>query len=235
MALDLHAHLLWNIDDGPASESESIEMIRRLMALGFTGAAPSPHGDSDPTLARARLDELRAALERERLDFELFDNTENALTPELVADLCAGRGRMLAKTRFFLVELPFHGPLPALGNILERLSQKGLNAIVAHPERSAHFAASPFAAASVVHRFGGLLQLDLGSLVGVYGTTAERTARALLKGGHYDLAASDLHRPADCRWLAHALDELDALVGPATARRLIDFTPRRIVRGDPPV
>ena len=53
MALDLHAHLLWNIDDGPASESESIEMIRRLMALGFTGAAPSPHGDSDPTLARA--------------------------------------------------------------------------------------------------------------------------------------------------------------------------------------
>lgn len=228
MSLDLHAHLLWQIDDGPQSEGASVEMVRRLIDLGFGGAAPSPHGHADPGRCRARLSALREALDRAGLCFELYENTENALTPEVIAEIRAGRGRMLARTHYFLIELPFWGPLPALANILGLVSSSGLRAIIAHPERSAHFAETPGAAIDV-HRAGGLLQLDLGSLVGVYGRTAQRTARALLDGDLFDVAASDMHCPADARWIAKALRALEEICGPERAARLLRGNPRRIV------
>lgn len=231
MSLDLHAHLLWQLDDGPRSEGASIEMVRRLVDLGFTGAAPSPHAYADPALARTRHAELEAAIADADIGFALYENTENALSPEVIADVVAGRGRMLAQTRYFLVELPFFGPLPALGNILGQVARAGRTAIIAHPERSAHFAETP-GAASDVRRAGGLLQLDLGSLVGVYGREAQRIARALLEGDHYDLAATDMHRPEDSHWIAKALRALEALRGPGDAARLLQENPSRIVLGE---
>lgn len=231
MFLDLHAHLLWHLDDGPRSKAASLEMVRRLIALGFSGAAPSPHAHADPAMARVRLAELTSALGSASLDFNLYENTENALSPEMIADVVAGRGRMLAQTHYFLVELPFFGLLPALGNILQRVAKAGKTAIIAHPERSAHVAETPGTALDI-RRAGGLLQLDLGSLVGVYGRSAQRTACALLEGGHYALAATDMHQPDDSRWIARALRALEALQGPDCAARLLRENPRRIVLGE---
>ena len=233
---DVHSHLLWGVDDGCRTAEESIEVAGLLAGMGVKGAYLTPHiiygvhdsrSEADMRAQYAQMPDLG--------DFQVRLAAEYHLDEKFQSHIEGPEPPLTLAEDWLLVEYSLGATRASHQNELFEVALSGKNIIVAHPERSAHFAASPFAAASVVHRFGGLLQLDLGSLVGVYGTTAERTARALLKGGHYDLAASDLHRPSDCRWLAHALDELDALVGPATACRLIDFTPRRIVRGDPPV
>ncbi|MDR0965788.1 MAG: protein tyrosine phosphatase [Myxococcales bacterium] len=234
MYLDLHTHLLWGIDDGPRSEAESVEMVHALITLGFDGAAPSPHCVNAMFL-RQRLEEFEAVLSRASIDFDLYENTENKLSPSMIADVITGKGMMLARTRFFLVELSPFAPCPALPSILAQLANAARTALIAHPERSAHFLQGAEAAAVAVRAAGGLLQLDLGSLVGLYGRDAERAARQLLDGEHYAVAATDMHELDDARWIGRALSALDRFCGPAEVERLLTINPRRIAQGESPV
>ena len=41
--IDLHCHFLARIDDGARSESEGLEMLRALHAVGFDRVVATPH------------------------------------------------------------------------------------------------------------------------------------------------------------------------------------------------
>jgi protein-tyrosine phosphatase len=233
--VDLHCHLLPQVDDGAKSLEESLAMARTLAAVGFRAVAPSPHAWVDlpgPEITGERRRELQEALDREGIPLSLHPNAENPLDEELFARLGRGDARTIGSGRFILVEAPFDSPLPSLLELIFRLKVKGFHPLFAHPERCHEFAQNPKRGKEAVAA-GALLQLELGAPLGRYGKGARKVAERLLAEDLYAVAATDLHGPAGAdRWIPEGIEALEDRVGAARARLLLADNPRRLLRGE---
>jgi protein-tyrosine phosphatase len=235
--VDLHCHLLWALDDGVETAAEALQAARLLASLGFTDAAPSPHASpdmpsGDEAACEARRAELQALLTAEGVPLTLHRNTENKLDEAYLARADGpGRRGVGESQRWSLVELPFRGGVPALPDLVFRLRRKGVLPLFAHPERCAEFE-KPGRAEEVV-RLGGALQLNVASLIGLYGKPPRKVAERLLDEGLYAVAATDLHHPAGAEeWIPEALVELEKRVGRPAFDRLLAENPRRVLAGE---
>jgi protein-tyrosine phosphatase len=235
--VDLHLHLLPGVDDGCQTLDDSLSMARQLVALGFVAAAPSPHNRPEYAprdVAVAKLAELEAALANEGLALALHRNAENFFLDEtLLSALGTPAARPVgAAGKYLLVEAPYQTPLPVLPDLIFRMKLKGITPLVAHPERCVEFERKGRAAEIV--RSGALLQLDVGALVGRYGRTAQKLARAFLDDGLYAIGATDLHSPVKAReWVGDSLAALEKAVGGAKLDELMAKNPAAILRGQP--
>jgi protein-tyrosine phosphatase len=235
--VDLHCHLLWALDDGVETAEEALAAARLLASLGFTDAAPSPHANpewpsGDEAACEARRAELQALLKAEGVGLTLHRNTENKLDEGFLARAEGpGRRGVGESQRWALVELPFRGGVPALPDLVFRLRRKGVLPLFAHPERCGEFE-KPGRAEEVV-RLGGHLQLNVASLIGLYGKTPRKLAEKLLGDGLYAVAATDLHHPAGAEeWIPEGLDALEKRVGRQAFDALTAGNPRRVLLGE---
>ncbi len=235
--VDLHCHLLWALDDGVETKEEALAGARLLSSLGFTDVAPSPHANpdwpsGDAAACEARRAELQALLVAEGIPLALHRNTENKLDEGFLARADAAGRRGIGETqRWALVELPFRGAVPALPDLVFRLRRKAVAPLFAHPERCSEFERE--GRAEEVVRLGGALQLNVASLIGLYGKTPRKVAERLLGEGLYAVAATDLHHPAGAEeWVPEALDALEKKVGRQAFDRLLSGNPRRILAGE---
>ncbi|MCS6858237.1 MAG: protein tyrosine phosphatase, partial [Sandaracinaceae bacterium] len=115
--------------------------------------------------------------------------------------------------------------------LLFRLQLKGLQPVIAHPERYRALFRRSDLLASALNR-GAVALLDLMSLVGRYGESCQRAAERMLEEGLYDAACSDAHRPSDVEHVARGIERLRILVGREAAERLLGENPRRIAQGN---
>lgn len=236
--VDLHCHLLWDVDDGCETPGETIAVARLLRSLGFSDVAPSPHAipelpSRDAALCDRRRRDAEALLEAEGIALALHANAENRLDDAFLARAGGAERRGIGATgTWALVEAPFEDELPDVVERVRRIRGAGAWPLVAHPERCAEFG-RPGRAEDVV-RAGAALQLNVGALSGLYGKEARRRAERFLDEGLYAVAATDLHAPAGAeRWLGEALDALARRAGPDGVARLLDENPRRILAGEP--
>lgn len=235
--VDLHSHILWSLDDGCESPEETLSAARLLVELGWRESAPTPHAhplfpSRDGAACAARLAEARALLASEGIPLELHAGTENLLDADYLGRLGPDVRRGLgASGRWTLVELPFRGTVPAMPELLFHLARRSVRPLIAHPERCAEFDRAGRAAEAV--RLGAALQLNLGSLAGVYGRHVRKQAEAFLDDRLYAVAATDLHHPDGAEeWLPEALDALERRSGAAEVERLCAANPRRILDGE---
>lgn len=235
--VDLHLHLLPGIDDGTKTMDEAVEMAKALVSLGYTHAAPSPHHRSEfasrnAALCEQRMAETKAALSAAGIHLQLFPNAENFFLDEsLMGTLGTPQARTLGSGQVLLVEAPYQGPLPMVGDLVFRMRLKGVTPLIAHPERCLEFE-KPGRAAEMV-QLGALLQLDMGSLIGRYGKQAEKLARRFLADGLYAVAASDLHSPSKAtQWVGDSLKALEKAVGSKAYRQLVELRPAALLAGE---
>jgi tyrosine-protein phosphatase YwqE len=85
-----------------------------------------------------------------------------------------------------------------LKQILEQIKARGYHPVLAHPERYVYMGDEEY---SRLKAMDVKFQLNLLSLIGGYGKTAQKKAKQLLKEGMYNLAGSDLHALSQCRFL----------------------------------
>lgn len=140
--IDLHCHILPQLDDGALSLDDSIAMARQAEQDGIEAVCATPHIRHDhdvhiPEIA-TRVAKLQIALEGRGIAVRIFPGGELAqtaaegLTPEeLQAVSLGGAGGWV------LLE-PAPGPLgKELCEVVERLAGCGARALIAHPERHA--------------------------------------------------------------------------------------------------
>src|SRR5262245_47655415 len=123
--VDLHLHLLPQIDDGARSMEDALSMARVLTGLGFTEAAPSPHNRPEYAPRQVcvqRLGEVQAALDEAGIALKLHVNSENQFVDEQLFE----SGRPLAGGPYMLIEAPYTMPLPVLPDVIFRLKLKGV-------------------------------------------------------------------------------------------------------------
>jgi protein-tyrosine phosphatase len=234
--VDLHLHLLWDVDDGCRTADDSLALAKTLVELGFTEAAPSPHNRAEyAPLATCvqRLEAVRALLATHRVPLTLYQNSENFFLDEnLLVNVKTDAFRPIGDSgKYLLIEAPYQTPLPKLLDVVFRLKLKQVTPMIAHPERCLEFERK--GRAEEVVAAGAVLQLDVGALIGRYGPTAESLARTFLKQGLYAVAATDAHSPTKAKeWIEKSLAALTKTVGHQQFAKLFAENPRRILAGE---
>lgn len=236
MPIDLHNHLLPALDDGAVDLEETLSMARTLAGAGYTDVATTPHHKPDlapaASVVETRRAEVQAILEAEGIPLRLHPGRENHLTPELIQRVEDGTVERLGAGAYVLLELPFFGAAPRLRDLLFRIQLRGYRPLLAHPERCAHFLERPDAAREVVDA-GGHLQIEVGSVSGLYGGVAQRCAASLLDQGLVAVAATDAHRPrSTAQIVTSGLAALEKRVGPRRFALLVEENPGRVLRGE---
>lgn len=199
---DIHSHILPGFDDGASDECEFLEMVRCALNHGTSRMVATPHCDLEASPVRP--EDVRAAVRgcRERLrelgwELDLLPGMEVRINSGLYVmaredgdlhDLTLGENG-----RYILVDLPLADAPLVMEETLFRIQLRGLRPILAHPERNRYLAEN-LGKVRELHERGIILQVNAGSLRGMYGRTARRTALALLDEGLASLVASDAHR-----------------------------------------
>ena len=235
--IDIHAHILPQVDDGSPSIECSLEMARLAVESGVAAMIATPHcnlPDSGAplwadTLTR-RAQELSRALEEQEIPLRLYAGMEIFGTPDTAEKLRGGRLCTLAGSRYPLIEFPFHSYGREATEILGSVLAMGLRPIVAHPERYAYTQTQP-QLLSVWVSMGCLLQINRGSLLGRFGERAETLAHRMLERGFVSFVASDAHYPTmRTPWLRDAAAFLLREYPTELAWKLLDQNPRCVLR-----
>lgn len=195
--IDLHAHVLPGIDDGPGTLESSLELARAAVADGVTVMAATPHVRDDyPTDAVTMtrlLDELRAAMASDAIPLELLPGGEVALERVRSLPVSDLQGFGLGgNPGYLLVEFPYHGWPLDLSELLFRLVAQGVTPVLAHPERNDVVQRAPEKLKALVSS-GCLVQLTAASAAGRLGRRSRAAATQLLELGLAHLLASDAH------------------------------------------
>ena len=137
--IDLHCHILPALDDGALDLEDSLAMARVAAADGIETIAATPHirHDHDVRIPQlpARVEELNEAIGREGLLLQIVTGGEVAETALEGLDQDALRAVSLAGRGWILLE-PRPGPLgDSLRDAVDRLTDRGFHALIAHPER----------------------------------------------------------------------------------------------------
>ena len=198
--LDLHAHILPGLDDGPETLEGSLELARSAVEDGITLMAATPHVRDDyPTTADAMeraVGELRLRLDAATIPLELRPGGEVALERlDLPADELRRFG-LGGNPSYLLVETPYAGWPLDLEERLFRLQTVGLTPVLAHPERNAEVQADPEGRLRSLVERGTLIQLTAASVDGRLGRRVREAGKRLLDSGLAHLLASDAHAPS---------------------------------------
>lgn len=238
---DLHSHILPGFDDGASDDAEFVEMARTAVRGGTARMAATPHYDLEtydlelPAVSAA-VKEHAAILHEAGIPLELVPGVEARLNSGLYR--LAGEDGGLdglslgGSGRYLLCDLPLIDMPAATADILFRVQLCGFVPILAHPERNRFLATRQDAVRELVDR-GVEIQVNSGSLEGIYGRTAQDSAFALLGDGTARLLASDAHKPnGRSPDLSAAARIVRKQLGDETARILLEVNPERVLAGE---
>lgn len=199
--IDIHCHILNNLDDGSGSLEESVAMAKIARESGTDIIVATPHTNvsrSSPNYISKEITDrvllLQKALEEKNIKVKILLGQEifcNDRTADLFAE---GKLITLNNSKYPLIEFDFLEYSDSVYNKLEKIIAQGYKPIVAHPERY-KFTREDDKAIYKLKNMGCLLQVNKGSIVGAFGRNAEYVAHRLLDKRLADFVASDAHSP----------------------------------------
>lgn len=234
--VDVHCHLIPDIDDGAKSWDESLAMAEIAVSDGISTVICTPHqrgpyshiGGGD---IRDRTRELQRFLLRGGVPLKVLPGADVRLEPGLAERIRCGDVLSLAdRRRHVLLELPPGGVDPIAG-LVDQLAQHGLTGVVSHPERNQGLHRDPQAVQALVDR-GCLMQVTSDSILGTFGRRCQAFVERLLADGNLHLVASDAHGSSSRRpLLRRAFERVRELAGAETAFDLFCRNPRCVADG----
>lgn len=208
IGVDMHSHLIPGIDDGAQTIEDSLVLIKRLQALGFTEIITTPHTYSDyyPNTSAgilAGLETVRAALKENNIDIPIKAASEYYLDDHFES-LLNNHDILTLDEKHVLVEMSFFAAPPKLFQYLFKIQTKGYKPVLAHPERYS-FYEGDLKKYEALKEAGCLFQVNALSIAGYYGPLVQRDAQKLLKAGMIDLIGTDMHHERHANALAKSL------------------------------
>jgi protein-tyrosine phosphatase len=231
--IDIHCHILPNVDDGSRSWAMTAEMCRVAADDGIRHIVATPHCNHEFAYDRSRYEamlfELREA-SLGRVEFSIgcdfhfsYENITDALKNP--------RRYSINGTRYMLMEFSDYGIPPNIDEHIFLLTSKGLVPIITHPERNPLLQRRPEGILNLIDA-GALVQLTANSITGFWGTKAKSVSEWLLRQGAVHVVASDAHDPRHRRpVLSEARFAVAKLAGNEVAEDLVLNNPQAIIDG----
>ncbi|HYH01226.1 MAG TPA: CpsB/CapC family capsule biosynthesis tyrosine phosphatase [Terriglobales bacterium] len=233
--IDVHCHILPEVDDGAKSWDIALEMCHIAAQDGITHIVATPHAnyeyEYDREAHQQRLLRLRE-LAPTSLEFSLgcdfhfsYDNIEDALKhPHRYA---------IAGGQYMLIELSDYSIPFTISETMSRLNGAGLKLILTHPERNAILQRRPEQVLAWAEK-GCAVQVTASSITGFWGKAAKNVSKWLLERRAVHIIASDghdtKHRPPK---MSEARKVVAEWADQETARMLFEENPRAIVCSEP--
>jgi protein-tyrosine phosphatase len=195
--IDIHSHILWGIDDGPKTIEESIEMVQMALEDGIHTIIATPHFipgsyDTSGHVVLEKVSMLNDFLRLRKIPVKILSGQEIYLDLKTEERLASGENLTLAGTKYILIEFPMAEIPYYADQAIYKLSLKGYQPIIAHPERIHEVIKDPTALLPLIHK-GCLLQVNSLSLEGGFGSRVKRTAEKLVRNHMVHLIGSDAH------------------------------------------
>jgi protein-tyrosine phosphatase len=236
--IDLHCHILPELDDGPGTMAEALAMAVGAVEDGIKLVVATPHQGSDlyanpADRINACLQNFRRALDKLGISLRVVAGAEVGMRPDMAGAVKAGEAMtLLDKGRYLLLEAHDAAGLADIEREAFGLRLAGVTPILAHAERLIHVQEDFEQLASLI-RLGVVIQITAGSLTGALGRKAKECAVNLLRHDCVHLLATDAHsaqaRPPHLR---EGLKAAQALLGDKQkAHDMVWRTPAAILMG----
>lgn len=224
--IDIHCHLIPNVDDGPSSWAESIEMVELAAEDGTTLVYATPHwiqGSAwapSPGEVRRGVEALNARIRKRGLDITVRSGMEVGVAENLGTLLRNGEVLTLGGGPCVLLETPHASIPPGFREIVQGIVEAGFVPVLAHPERNAEYQVAPELLGELT-RDGALMQFTAGSLCGEFGGEALECSLECARMGIITCLASDGHSPRSRPpIMSEGLGVLGDVVGRAELERI---------------
>lgn len=196
--IDIHNHILFDIDDGAEDLDTCVEMCVDAYKNGYTAIAVTPHffryKELDDFLIERdeKIETLRQILRNEEIKLLVFSGAELFLSDEIF-DAENLDALTINRSRYMLCEFPL-GPF----NVerapiwVDELITRGYTPIIAHPERYVEFHRNFHIIDELIDR-DVIFQVNIDSLTGKNGEEPQNMAIDMVMRKIAKLIATDAH------------------------------------------
>jgi protein-tyrosine phosphatase len=192
--VDIHCHILPELDDGAKSLEEALQMAEMAVQDGITHVVATPHANSEYRFDFDTVQERRKELQGRLGDrLKLATGCDFHLSVENLEQLRAFPAKYaISQKRYLLVEFADFAIPPGAEEALHGLRLLGLSPIITHPERNRLIRSQPQRLWDWL-RQGCYLQVTAQSLLGKWGESARRQVEEWLDQKVVHFFASDAH------------------------------------------
>ena len=197
LRVDIHSHLLPQLDDGVQSMGEALEILRNFERLGFEKVITTPHimGNyyaNTPEIIERKLDDLKTEVSKSGLSIEIEAAAEYYMDDQFISMLDNKDQLLTFGDNYLLVETSYMNEPMFLNEVLFKIKSLGLKPVIAHPERYLYLQEKPEKILELVDR-GALMQLNVNSIIGFYSIPTKKLARWMVDHETIHFLGSDCH------------------------------------------
>jgi protein-tyrosine phosphatase len=236
--IDIHCHILPEVDDGSESLEETLEMCRMAAADGITTIVASPHQQdgvyqtSAETIFR-KVHAVNTHIRQAGITIELLPGADVRIEVDTGEKILSGEIVSINNTkRFFLLEFPAHSIPMNIDKLIFNLLLKNITPVLTHPERILEVQENPNRVFDLVS-MGVLSQVTAMSVTGEFGGRIRKCARTLLKHNLVHILATDAHS-SDYRTpiLSRAVKAVSKILDEERAMSMVTTVPGKIIHGE---
>jgi protein-tyrosine phosphatase len=234
--IDLHSHLLPDVDDGCASIEASLACIAELRTQGYIGSVCTPHvwtdlyPDNTPARIARWVDRLRDRLVSDGIDYRIWPGGEVRLFDGIVSWMKVHGVPTLAGSDCVLMDF-WEDTWPGyVDRTFRWLLDEGYTPVLAHPERLACID-ELYERLDDLAAMGVLLQGNFKPVTGEEGLKPMTVVRRLLDEDRYAFMALDMHGPDSLAGRFAGLRIVERELGAARLRRYVETAPRDMIVG----
>ena len=233
--VDIHSHILPEVDDGPKSWDVSVAMCRAAAGDGITHMVATPHANDRYHYDRDYLQGLVSHLQQLVGDApKLLLGCDFHLSYDNLQDAYAHPDRyVIAGTRYLLVEFSNYSVPQSTTDSFLKLGDHGITVIITHPERNPILRESLQRIVEWAEQ-GCVIQTTGSALTGFWGDRTRRAAQWLLEHQAVHVLATDAHDlEKRVPILSTSRDAAAEIVGDEIAEALVEGNPRAILNNHP--
>ena len=226
--IDIHCHAIYDVDDGSKSLDQTIKMIKMAREAGYDTICFTPHYMEDGYKTSRGILESKLAIIKEALvlqdinDMTLCLGEEIYIFPELADRL--DELILLNDSKYILFELPLNEKVDYVNEVIYKLQSKGKVPVLAHPERYM-VSKENFSYIENLAKKGVLMQMNINSLSGHYGSDAKKIALKMLKNDMVQFIGTDAHSQAGYSMAKESINILRSVVSTEKAFVLLEENP----------
>jgi protein-tyrosine phosphatase len=237
--IDIHSHLIPQFDDGPKDFQESLKMLRQAEDQGITDVFATSHfNERIPEETELdyfkKLSILREKANDEKLSITIHSGAEIFYHHFIENTVKKSKVTTFGNwEQYVLLEFPMFQMPDGAEEVLFRLVAEKYIPIVAHPERYVKIVEKPRRILNFI-RYGGLLQVNGGSILGHFGKEIQKLSIQLLEQELIHFIASDSHSATSRQFVLKAVYEfLQDKISQEYLDKLLYLHPRMIIDKTP--